>query len=466
MSQGIRNRRTGDLFVDEDNNQEYILADVKFYYGENYAELLSKLQANHGDDFKIANLNFTSAKQNKARSVVYVRLENKSEKETYPLVRFFEKKTTTINFISWTGSDLLKDFKRAYGISPRLSTALSTQFTYRVSKVDFSDLFSKSQQSVGNKFLTARDIITKLINVAEGDQGPLSPIIIELLYMVATGQYGTLKNAAQFEREIGIYASEFIVPLAIVLQSTDPIIRDASGGDILINTKINDMGFDAKINARSKTYFVSVKQGGNGSKHGAYGSIAYLKQILKQKKDVLDTFPYYKELGKYNKILDLLLGIDPKDDSFDPDELEARKSYVSTFSRKTYRNLFVLAKELKISNDEISSVLKFVGDNSNPLEEKIRKLNRFAIKIYDTLNNDEEFFKRITKALLQFNNFVQGSILTRQNGEDLEVIGVRLDIIDNGKKVEISGQKSYYGSGLATGHGGFLLKEILKLKMS
>lgn len=465
MSQGIRNRRLGDVFVDEVNNQEYILAEVKFYFAESYTELLNKLKVNYGDNFRIANLGFTPTKQSKARSAVYVRLENKSTKEVYPLVRFFEKQTSTINLISWSGTDLLKDFNRVYGISPRLGTALSTQFAYRVSKVDFSDLFSKSQQTVGNQFLTARDIITKLISVAEADKGPLSPIIVELLYMTAIGEYGTLKGAAQFEREIGIYASEFIVPLAIVLQSTEPVIKDASGGDILINTKANDMGFDAKIKAQTRTYFISVKQGGAGYKHGAYGSIAYIKQILENNKEELKSFPYYGELERYRKILDLLLGVDPVDDTFTPTELEARKSYTSKFNRKTYRNLFILAKELNLPGDEITSILKFVGDESSPLEDKLRKLNRFAIKIYDTLNKDEDFNK-ITKALLQFNNFIQGRLLTRKiNKDDLDIIGVRLDIIDDEKTVQISGQKSYYGDKFATGHGGFLLKEILGLEL-
>jgi hypothetical protein len=461
MSQGIRNRRAGDIFVDEGNSQEYILADVKFFHGDSYEEILSKINLNYGDDFKVANLAFTAAKKNKVKSAIYVRLENRQDKINYPLVRFFEKQTSSINFISWTGRDLLKDYQMAYAIRPRLASALSTQFAYRASKINFSALYAESQQDAGDVFLTADQMLETLRRIAEQDQSPLGKVILALLDMVSTNNYGVIPNAAQFEREIGIYASEFIVPLAIVLNATNPVVEGAAGGKIKINTKTNHMGFDATIATDTSQYLVSVKQGGTGYKHGAYGSVAYLKEIMLETIKKFPNFIFYNELERYGKILDLLLGTDPKDLKPDPNELEARKSYISTFSRKTYRNLFLLAKELKLPSDEMASVLKFVGDSSNSLEEKIKLLNKFAIKIYNTLNNDKDFFKKITKALLQINNFIQGRLITKQSKDDLIIVGVRLDIIDDKKNVEISAQKSYYGSKFASGHGGFLLKEIL-----
>jgi hypothetical protein len=44
---------------------------------------------------------------------------------------------------------------------------------------------------------------------------------------------------------------------------------------------------------------------------------------------------------------------------------------------------------------------------------------------------------------------------------DLKIFGVEINTLDN-NIVDISAKKSYFGNTLATGHGGFLLKEIDK----
>ena len=77
--------------------------------------------------------------------------------------------------------------------------------------------------------------------------------------------------------------------------------------------------------------------------------------------------------------------------------------------------------------------------------------------------NKQDWFKDTTKALLKFNNFLQASLMTRRVKDDLEILGVYVDNIDQ-KEVDISAEKSYFGSKYATGHGGFLLKEILELE--
>lgn len=463
MSQGVRNRKVGDVFIDEKTNQEYILSEVKLYSGEDYDDLINKLNLDF-DEYKIVNRkDLTGNKKSKVKSLIYVELTDKKSSIKYPIIRFFDKTISSLaSAPTWSGSGLLKDYSEAYGIYPRLRSALSSQFVYQPSKINFATLLSNSQETIGDGFENPSQILSALKAKVEQDKTPLGLAIKELLEMLERRSYGEIKNGIRFEREIGIYAAEFIVPIAIALGMTTPPIPDAVGGKVKINTKANHMGFDAAIKTSVAQYLISVKQGGAGRSYGAYGSIAYMQKIIAENEEQLKGSTLFKDLQQYKELLDIILGakIEQKETETVGD-LELERKFSSKFTRKTYRNLFILAKKLGLPSNQISDVLKFVGDDSNPLEEKIKMLNGFANTIYDALNKNK-FFKEMTKALLQFNNFIQGRLITRKKDNNLMIAGVQVDTVDK-KTVDISAKKSYYGSKFASGHGGFLLREILKL---
>jgi hypothetical protein len=466
MSQGIKNRKVGEVFIDQENNDEYILSELRIFSGKDYDELINNINAVF-NIYKIVNRkDVTPNTKRKIKTAIYVELVNREKKLKYPIVRLFDKEFSVLSDApAWSGTALLEDYNRAYSIRPRLRVALGSQSAYQASRIDFASLLSNSQNVVGNTYGNVQGMLDALINMAEADKSDLGKAILELLNMVSKGEFGTIKGAARFDREISIYASEFIVPLAIALGTSTPVISDAIGGDTKINTRSNHMGFDAVIQGRNSKYLISVKQGGAGRKHGAYSSIAYLQKIIAdaEKEGKLNQNPLFKNLEKYKQILNLILGIRLETQKLeDPNEAELESVFAAKFTRKTYRNLFLLAKAIEVPNAEISKVLQFVGNENNPLDKKIAMLNIFAKLIYMTLNK-QDWFKDTTKALLKFNNFLQASLMTRRVKDDLEILGVYVDNIDQ-KEVDISAEKSYFGSKYATGHGGFLLLEILELE--
>jgi hypothetical protein len=464
MSQGVKNRKAGEVFIDQENNDEYIISEIRIFSGNDYDDLINNINAVF-DTYKIVNRkDVTPNTRRKIKTAIYIRLENRETKQQYPIVRLFDREFSVLsNAPAWSGTALLEDYNRAYGIKPRLKVALGSQFIYQPSKMDFASLLSDSQDTVGDEFGNAQAILSALKSKVDKDKSPLGQAIVKLLDMLSAGNFGTISGAAIYDKEIGIYASEFIVPLAIALGVSTPVIPDAVGGKVKINTKANHMGFDAAIKSKNAQYLISVKQGGTGRKYGAYGSIAYLQKIIAENEEGLKQSPLFKDLEEYKEILNIILGARIEGQELaDPNEAELERAFAAKFTRKTYRNLFLLAKALEVPNAEISKVLQFVGDESNTLDNKIATLNNFAKKIYEALNKNE-WFKATTKALLKFNNFLQARLITRRIKNDLVVVGVYVDTVDN-KEVDISAEKSYFGSKFATGHGGFLLKEILELE--
>jgi hypothetical protein len=92
-------------------------------------------------------------------------------------------------------------------------------------------------------------------------------------------------------------------------------------------------------------------------------------------------------------------------------------------------------------------------------EQKIESLNKFALKVYESLNQTK-WFKDATKIVLETVNFIQARLVSSTNKlGDLQVLGVEINTVED-NEIDFSAKKSYFGNKLATGHGGFLLKEI------
>jgi hypothetical protein len=283
MAQGIKNRKIGELFVDEKNKQIiYSLTDLKIFNGS-YDELKLKLTELLDDEFKIANrINLKS--KDRIKSAVFVQLTRNKTKQKYNLVRFFDRELNSKNDIpAWGGVSFKEDFNFAFGINPRLKSALAGQALYQPAKFDFTSLFSDTKALIENdRFQDPNKIYQLLLKKAKTDKSKFGIVIMKILSGLLNNNSITIPNGAVFRKEINIYVSEFIVPLMIALNRTDiqfskPVIN--------IGSKSNQIGYDAEIKDldTGKIYLISVKQGGTKSKHGAYGSIAFIAKLISKR---------------------------------------------------------------------------------------------------------------------------------------------------------------------------------------
>lgn len=425
MAQGIKNRKIGDLFVDEANKQiRYTLTKV---------ELLSidEIKKEH----KIVNKSITSF--NRFKSAVFIELVRKRRNLKYSIVRLFEKKIESVDQIpAWGGQGLKEDFFYAHGIKPRLKSSMSGQTVYQTTL-----LHTLSGSSVGSN-----DLINFLIEKSKENKSQISALVLSLLNAIQQEKPLVIENYSKFKKEISIYFSEILVPLLICLNKTSLKLNDPK---LIINSKVNQIGYDSKIIDRNKSYLISIKQSGN--QIGAYGSIKFLKQLIETYRDVYKK--YIPQIDIYESLLDLLLGSSVDENIRNDIDLAVD----NITSRKTYRTLFTVAQELGIPPFEIEETVNLLISKN----EDYRVLNNFAIKVYQKLN-ETEWFVETTKVLLKKANFIQCKLVIKAVDNDkAEVIG--LDIYDLSEKekntiVEFSARKSYFGNLKATGHGGFLIK--------
>jgi len=447
MAQGIKNRKIGELFVDEKNKQIiYSLTDLKIFNGS-YDELKLKLTELLDDEFKIANrVNLKSKEQ--IKSAVLVQLTRNKTKQKYNLVRFFDRELNSKNDITaWGGLSFKEDFNFAFGINPRLKSALAGQALYQPAKFDFTSLFSALIEN--DRFQDPNKIYQLLLKKAKTDKSKFGIVIMKVLSGLLNNNSITIPNGAIFGKEINIYVSEFIVPLMIALNRTDiqfskPVIN--------IGSKSNQIGYDAEIKDldTGKIYLISVKQGGTKGKHGAYGSIAFIAKLISEKRSLFEKKIENFEL--FEKLLSILLGNSSED-------AENNSSILNLTKRKTYRNLILIAKKLSIDPIQIDNLTSNLNSSNFSFEQKIENLNKFALKVYESLNQTK-WFKDATKIVLETVNFIQARLISSTNKlGDLQVLGVEINTVED-NEIDFSAKKSYFGNKLATGHGGFLLKEI------
>lgn len=451
MAQGIKNRKIGDVFVDEDNKQIiYTLTKVQVFDG-NYNDINEKISKFlSGDNYEIAN-KINLKKTDKIKSGVLVQLTRNKTKQKYNLVRYFDREINSLsNMPAWSGLGLRNDFDFKFGIKPRLKTAIVGQALYQPSKFDFSELFSDTKSIVEtDRFQDPEKIYKALLNKAKTDRSKFGSVILKILINLKNNSSIIIPGGAAFTKEINIYVSEFIVPLMISLNKTSILFNKPV---INIGSKANQIGYDAEIKdlVSGKNYLVSVKQGGTRSKHGAYGSIAFIAKIISEKKTILEK--RIDNFDLFEKLLTILLGNSTSED-------DEKNIILSLTKRKTYRNLIVVAEKLGIDSlqiDKISSQLSSIDLN---FEQKIEVLNKFALAVYARLN-ENKWFKEATKTALQLVNFLQARLIISTNKTgDLQILGVEINTLED-NEIDFSAKKSYFGNKLATGHGGFLLKEI------
>jgi len=447
MAQGIKNRKIGELFVDEKNKQIiYSLTDLKIFNGS-YDELKLKLTELLDDEFKIANRVNLKSKE-RIKSAVLVQLTRNKTKQKYNLVRFFDRELNSKNDIpAWGGLSFKEDFNFAFGINPRLKSALAGQALYQPAKFDFTSLFSALIEN--DRFQDPNKIYQLLLKKAKTDKSKFGIVIMKVLSGLLNNNSITIPNGAIFGKEINIYVSEFIVPLMIALNRTDiqfskPVIN--------IGSKSNQIGYDAEIKDldTGKIYLISVKQGGTKGKHGAYGSIAFIAKLISEKRSLFEKKIENFEL--FEKLLSILLGNSSED-------AEHNSSILNLTKRKTYRNLILIAKKLSIDPIQIDNLTSNLNSSNFSFEQKIENLNKFALKVYESLNQTK-WFKDATKIVLETVNFIQARLISSTNKlGDLQVLGVEINTVED-NEIDFSAKKSYFGNKLATGHGGFLLKEI------
>jgi len=447
MAQGIKNRKIGELFVDEKNKQIiYSLTDLKIFNGS-YDELKLKLTELLDDEFKIANRVNLKSKE-RIKSAVLVQLTRNKTKQKYNLVRFFDRELNSKNDIpAWGGLSFKEDFNFAFGINPRLKSALAGQALYQPAKFDFTSLFSALIEN--DRFQDPNKIYQLLLKKAKTDKSKFGIVIMKVLSGLLNNNSITIPNGAIFGKEINIYVSEFIVPLMIALNRTDiqfskPVIN--------IGSKSNQIGYDAEIKDldTGKIYLISVKQGGTKGKHGAYGSIAFIAKLISEKRSLFEKKIENFEL--FEKLLSILLGNSSED-------AENNSSILNLTKRKTYRNLILIAKKLSIDPIQIDNLTSNLNSSNFSFEQKIENLNKFALKVYESLNQTK-WFKDATKIVLETVNFIQARLISSTNKlGDLQVLGVEINTVED-NEIDFSAKKSYFGNKLATGHGGFLLKEI------
>jgi len=447
MAQGIKNRKIGELFVDEKNKQIiYSLTDLKIFNGS-YDELKLKLTELLDDEFKIANRVNLKSKE-RIKSAVLVQLTRNKTKQKYNLVRFFDRELNSKNDIpAWGGLSFKEDFNFAFGINPRLKSALAGQALYQPAKFDFTSLFSALIEN--DRFQDPNKIYQLLLKKAKTDKSKFGIVIMKVLSGLLNNNSITIPNGAIFGKEINIYVSEFIVPLMIALNRT---VIQFSKPVINIGSKSNQIGYDAEIKDldTGKIYLISVKQGGTKGKHGAYGSIAFIAKLISEKRSLFEKKIENFEL--FEKLLSILLGNSSED-------AENNSSILNLTKRKTYRNLILIAKKLSIDPIQIDNLTSNLNSSNFSFEQKIENLNKFALKVYESLNQTK-WFKDATKIVLETVNFIQARLISSTNKlGDLQVLGVEINTVED-NEIDFSAKKSYFGNKLATGHGGFLLKEI------
>lgn len=425
MAQGIKNRKIGDLFVDETNKQiRYTLTRV---------ELLSidEIKKEH----KIVNKSITNF--NRFKSAVFVELVRKRRNLKYSIVRLFEKKIESIDQIpAWGGQGLKEDFDYAYGIKPRLKSSISGQTVYQTSLL----------HHLSSSFIGSDELVNFLVEKSKENKSQISALILSLLNAIQQDKPLIIENYSKFKKEISIYFSEILIPLLICLNKTSLKLDNPK---LVINGKVNQIGYDSKIIDGDQSYLISIKQSGN--QIGAYGSIKFLKHLIESYRDTYRK--HIPQIDVYESLLDLLLGSPVDEDK--RNDIDLAIDNITT--RKTYRTLFTAAQELGIPPLEIEETVNLIISKN----EDYRVLNNFAIKVYQKLN-EIEWFVETTKVLLKKANFIQCKLAIKALDNDkAEVIG--LDIYDLSKKekntiVEFSARKSYFGNLKATGHGGFLIK--------
>ncbi|HNC56997.1 MAG TPA: hypothetical protein PLP33_16265 [Leptospiraceae bacterium] len=399
------------------------------------------------DEFKIANRVNLKSKE-RIKSAVLVQLTRNKTKQKYNLVRFFDRELNSKNDIpAWGGLSFKEDFNFAFGINPRLKSALAGQALYQPAKFDFTSLFSALIEN--DRFQDPNKIYQLLLKKAKTDKSKFGIVIMKVLSGLLNNNSITIPNGAIFGKEINIYVSEFIVPLMIALNRTDiqfskPVIN--------IGSKSNQIGYDAEIKDldTGKIYLISVKQGGIKGKHGAYGSIAFIAKLISEKRSLFEKKIENFEL--FEKLLSILLGNSSED-------AEDNSSILNLTKRKTYRNLILIAKKLSIDPIQIDNLTSNLNSSNFSFEQKIENLNKFALKVYESLNQTK-WFKDATKIVLETVNFIQARLISSTNKlGDLQVLGVEINTVED-NEIDFSAKKSYFGNKLATGHGGFLLKEI------
>jgi hypothetical protein len=452
VAQGIKNRELGEVFVDEKNKQIlYTLTKIETYQGNGLDEVLSLVAADTGDDYKIAN-RVEVKNKDRIKGAALVQLTRKRTGSVYNLIRLYSRPIAAKTDIPvWAGKGLKDDFQRVYGIQPRLRSAIVGQSAYQPSKFDFSKLMAASAtEAADNKYHTPTDLLNALIEAAKADRTKLGAVVLRALQSLKNGFGTVIPGGEAFKKEVNIYASEFIVPLAIAMNKTDVAIDNPV---VKINTQSNSIGYDAVVkDSKGTEFLISVKQGGTRKSYGAYGSVAFLKKIVDEKRDSLAR--RIPNLDLYEKLLNILLGSAVEQGS------EQDNYLAGEFSRKTYRNLFAVARKLEVPQSEIDSVYASLISKEATKEEKINLLNKFALKVYDALNQTA-WFKDATKTILDYVNFLQAKLAmatTKEGG--LVILGVQVDTTKN-KTIDFSARKSYFSNKLASGHGGFLLKEIL-----
>ena len=224
MAQGIRNRNIGDIFYDESNKQiVYLISELKII-----TDVSDFIQSN--PEIKIANKNLGYIE--KYKTGILVTLSRKRKNKQFPLIRLYEKEFKSIHETPhWGGSQLKNDFDFAFQIKPRLKTSLASQTQYSVSKLNFTNL-------------NPNDFFEELYSSAKKDQTQLGKIIQNILYSLKTSEVVKVSNYKKYNKEIGIYFSEILIPLIIALNKTD---LKFSSPQIILNKKSNHIGYDAKI---------------------------------------------------------------------------------------------------------------------------------------------------------------------------------------------------------------------------
>lgn len=453
MAQGIKNRKIGDIFIDEGNKQIiYTLTKLEIFNGEFSSINSDVLNLIENETFEVAN-KVNIKKTDRVKSAVLVQLTRNKTKQEYNLVRYFDKEINSKSDIpTWGGLSLRDDFDLRFGIKPRLKSAIAGQALYQPSKFDFSELFADTKSIVEtDRFQDPDKIYNVLLKKAKGDRTKFGLVILKILLGLKNNNSITIPDGLRFLKEINIYVSEFIVPLMIAMNKTSIMFDKPM---LNIASKANQIGYDAEIKdlTSGKSYLVSVKQGGSRSKHGAYGSIAFIAKILSEKRSVLEK--RISNFDLFEKLLGILLG----NSSSEEDE---KNIILSLTKRKTYKNLIAVASKLGIDNSQIDTITTQLSSPSFNFEQKIELLNKFALNVYSKLN-ENKWFKETTKTILQLVNFIQAKLLITSNKNgDLQILGVEVNTLDE-NEIDFSAKKSYFGNKLATGHGGFLLKEIEK----
>lgn len=423
MAQGIKNRDIGDIFYDESNKQIiYLISDLRIVN-----DIPSFLNLNPGS--KIANKKINSI--DKFKTGVAVTLTRKRKKLNYTLIRLYEKEFHSMFEIPhWGGQQLKDDFDYAFQIKPRLKSSLASQTQYSTSKLNLSSLNPK-------------DFFEKLYASAKKDQTGFGKIIQNILYSIKTNEVVKISNYKKYNKEIGIYFSEVLVPLLLALNKTNIKFLDPK---IILNSKSNHIGYDAKIIDGNKEFLLSIKQSGN--KIGAYSSIRFIKLLIAENREKISS--YIGNIQKFEQIIDSFLDIEViEKNNYDSLILDVSR-------RKTYKNLFTIAELIELQPE----LLSFYANELAISSDEIKVLNQFANKLYEHLNN-QDWFIELTSKVLKIMNFIQCKLIINYDeiNETIQVLGVDvLQLDSDDTKIEFSGRKSYFSNVLSTGHGGFLLK--------